>query len=261
MKLLFTILFLTSFNATAQSPSFEPLPIEERYKFTAPAYKEVLSDAPFRTGPHSESRVFATIPKGKTVKLTGRDVGFYRAIYEGSAGFVHFAFVDGDYKAFKAAKYPHGPQVFAIDYENEPDSIIIYGKVKFESPLKEDPLSSSKTIYSIPEGTVLKITKYNSAYWQAECEGHIGYLAKPYVMSTGKTPAETEQNAKPPVETISDTDYLTAKYGLSTSRTKTTKQSRTKPVVTQYYIRGPRGGCYYVTASGRKQYVDRSLCD
>jgi len=38
-----------------------------------------------------------------------------------------------------------------------------------------------------------------------------------------------------------------------------------KPKVIQekssYYIRGPRGGCYYLSASGRKQYVDRSLCN
>lgn len=27
------------------------------------------------------------------------------------------------------------------------------------------------------------------------------------------------------------------------------------------YIRGPRGGCYYINSSGRKVYVDRSLCD
>lgn len=26
------------------------------------------------------------------------------------------------------------------------------------------------------------------------------------------------------------------------------------------YYRGPRGGCYYLTGSGRKQYVDRSMC-
>lgn len=26
------------------------------------------------------------------------------------------------------------------------------------------------------------------------------------------------------------------------------------------YYRGPRGGCYYITGSGRKQYVDRSMC-
>jgi uncharacterized protein YraI len=27
------------------------------------------------------------------------------------------------------------------------------------------------------------------------------------------------------------------------------------------YMRGPRGGCYTYSASGRKRYVDRSLCD
>lgn len=27
------------------------------------------------------------------------------------------------------------------------------------------------------------------------------------------------------------------------------------------YIRGPRGGCYYLSGSGRKVYVDRSLCN
>jgi hypothetical protein len=27
------------------------------------------------------------------------------------------------------------------------------------------------------------------------------------------------------------------------------------------YIRGPRGGCYYLSASGRKIYVDRGLCN
>jgi hypothetical protein len=27
------------------------------------------------------------------------------------------------------------------------------------------------------------------------------------------------------------------------------------------FIRGPRGGCYYYSSSGRKVYVDRSLCN
>jgi hypothetical protein len=26
------------------------------------------------------------------------------------------------------------------------------------------------------------------------------------------------------------------------------------------YIKGPKGGCYYVSESGRKEYVDRSVC-
>lgn len=27
------------------------------------------------------------------------------------------------------------------------------------------------------------------------------------------------------------------------------------------YITGPRGGCYYINSSGKKTYVDRSLCN
>jgi len=27
------------------------------------------------------------------------------------------------------------------------------------------------------------------------------------------------------------------------------------------FIRGPRGGCYTIGSTGRKRYVDRSLCD
>jgi hypothetical protein len=27
------------------------------------------------------------------------------------------------------------------------------------------------------------------------------------------------------------------------------------------FIRGPRGGCYTLSSSGRKRYVDRSLCN
>ncbi len=37
------------------------------------------------------------------------------------------------------------------------------------------------------------------------------------------------------------------------------KQSR-KATKTKY-IRGPRGGCYYINGNGNKTYVDRSLCN
>lgn len=36
--------------------------------------------------------------------------------------------------------------------------------------------------------------------------------------------------------------------------------ANTRPPVSQYH-RGPRGGCYTITASGNKRYVDRSLCN
>lgn len=30
--------------------------------------------------------------------------------------------------------------------------------------------------------------------------------------------------------------------------------------IARKYIRGPRGGCYYINRNGNKTYVDRSLC-
>ncbi|MDC7683853.1 hypothetical protein PQU92_11230 [Asticcacaulis sp. BYS171W] len=33
-----------------------------------------------------------------------------------------------------------------------------------------------------------------------------------------------------------------------------------KPKTPQKYIRGKRGGCYYINKNGNKTYVDRSLC-
>lgn len=39
------------------------------------------------------------------------------------------------------------------------------------------------------------------------------------------------------------------------------KYSRRKASSSREYIRGPRGGCYYINSNGNKTYVDRSMCD
>ncbi|WP_293887492.1 MULTISPECIES: DUF3157 family protein [unclassified Sphingobacterium] len=43
----------------------------------------------------------------------------------------------------------------------------------------------------------------------------------------------------------------------SSRRTNTSKSSSS----TRSYIRGPRGGCYYINSNGNKTYVDRSMCN
>ncbi|MGH9846207.1 MAG: hypothetical protein ACREEM_46490, partial [Blastocatellia bacterium] len=43
-----------------------------------------------------------------------------------------------------------------------------------------------------------------------------------------------------------------------TRPTYSRKSSRARSYRT--YIRGPRGGCYYINGNGNKTYVDRSLC-
>lgn len=41
------------------------------------------------------------------------------------------------------------------------------------------------------------------------------------------------------------------------TRKQSRQKSRLRPL---FYIRGPRGGCYYITSGGNKRYVNRSLC-
>lgn len=49
---------------------------------------------------------------------------------------------------------------------------------------------------------------------------------------------------------------------VTTSKKKVKKkQNSTKKNNGRVYIRGPRGGCYYINSNGNKTYVDRSLCN
>ncbi len=54
----------------------------------------------------------------------------------------------------------------------------------------------------------------------------------------------------------------TAKSKESDTRSTTpVKKNSTTAQSHRRYIRGPRGGCYYINKNGNKTYVDRSLCN
>lgn len=75
-------------------------------------------------------------------------------------------------------------------------------------------------------------------------------LGKLYIEQIGNSPNE-----------IKDAKAEKTIQELSRQSDELTKESRR--IVRLYsscYIRGTRGGCYYLTGSGRKQYVVRSLC-
>lgn len=57
-----------------------------------------------------------------------------------------------------------------------------------------------------------------------------------------------------------DTEATSRPAAESTRKKEPTVASVDKNRNGRTYITGPRGGCYYVTASGRKQYVDHSMC-
>jgi Protein of unknown function (DUF4236) len=68
-----------------------------------------------------------------------------------------------------------------------------------------------------------------------------------YKPATDTTPLIVGENTQRPRRSLSDTALLNNSSSRSTSG--------------HGYIRGPRGGCYYLSGSGRKVYVDRSLCN
>ncbi|OJV54167.1 MAG: hypothetical protein BGO31_12490 [Bacteroidetes bacterium 43-16] len=59
--------------------------------------------------------------------------------------------------------------------------------------------------------------------------------------------------------TVNSLKSNTSKSNASSSG-RSTARSTTRSKSSQY-IRGPRGGCYYINGNGNKTYVDRSLCN
>lgn len=83
------------------------------------------------------------------------------------------------------------------------------------------------------------------------------------------TSANESENKSKPIEKTSPTTVQPAsqsslKSSSTTSASPTTYQSSaTKPAsaTQRRYYTGSRGGCYYLSASGKKVYVDRSYCN
>jgi len=264
MKQLLTFLLLLPIYVQAQ------ILANQKFKFAVPVNRLTISDALFKESPSSNSQTLFYLPEGTSLKLIGLYDGSYRAQYKDYLGFVHFVFIDGDYDTFAAKRFlADGPRNF-YDYENEPNDIVLFAKIEYKAPLRVDPSNNADTLLVIPEGAVMKVTHFKKDYWKTEVDGKVGYLAKNLVLRTAKT-HQAAANPKPgdyaprtTKELFAESDAIVResnKILKEANRVSSTKSISYRTSSSKYYIRGPRGGCYYVTASGRKQYVDRSLCN
>ncbi len=102
-----------------------------------------------------------------------------------------------------------------------------------------------------PKGGCYEVTKDGKkAVKRALCDS----ASVPQAKSTDVTPMpgshpQTQPNTKEALTSPSVTQASTA----ANRSPQKTKDGKT-------YITGSKGGCYYVTASGKKQYVDHSMC-
>lgn len=108
--------------------------------------------------------------------------------------------------------------------------------------LRGTPNAGGKVVDTLSEGAILEVLQQKGVWFLVQSTDFVGWVHGDTIKYVG---AET------------DTNYLPSYSTPRLSKPRTVRQ----PTSTGNYIRGPRGGCYYINRNGNKTYVDRSLCN
>ncbi|HKO44863.1 MAG TPA: SH3 domain-containing protein [Pyrinomonadaceae bacterium] len=126
-----------------------------------------------------------------------------------------------------------------------------YARVISENAnLRDMPNVTSTSILEVPEETLVKILDEKLPWYVVRIGNRVGWMhgdTLEFVITSTPAPRLSEQTITP--------DYTPKP--LPPSGGYTPRSNDANP----HYIRGPRGGCYYISSSGRKVYVDRSMCN
>ena len=144
--------------------------------------------------------------------------------------------------------------------------------------LREKPAATSKVIGRIYVGSYVKVTGYSdgSNFVKISLQDIDGFvdaaelvddISKITVAGADIKSYESRQYYKylpnydyvPTAVAAVETDEAPAVYSAPKTKTTTTKKQTVSS--SRNYIRGPRGGCYYINSGGNKVYVDRGLCN
>ena len=107
------------------------------------------------------------------------------------------------------------------------------------------PSASSELVELITPGPEVKIVDSSISYYhKIEYKGKTGYISKSMWTKYLNGTLSSSGGSSSEVNSL--------KSSTPSSRPKSTGRS---------YIRGPKGGCYYINSNGNKTYVDRSLCN
>jgi len=113
--------------------------------------------------------------------------------------------------------------------------------------LRQTPSTTGLAEQEVPEGTTVKVLDEKSPWYIVRIGDRVGWMHEENLHFTdGAAPSAGSAPEPVRVDTPSET------YS---------PPPPTRPTTDRTYIRGPRGGCYYISSSGSKVYVDRSLCN
>lgn len=107
--------------------------------------------------------------------------------------------------------------------------------------LRDTPSTTGLAKDEVAEGVIVRVLDEKLPWYVVRIGDKVGWMhGATLVFIDDATSAPEPVRLRKPVETYSQPARSNADRG---------------------YIRGPRGGCYYFSGSGRKVYVDRSLCN
>lgn len=115
--------------------------------------------------------------------------------------------------------------------------------IKENANLRGTASERGKVVDVLPQNTVLEVLQQRGAWFLVQSNDYVGWVHG----NTIRIASSTSGSDYTPVRTVTPRPSPAyVEIPRSSSRS---------------YIRGPRGGCYYINSSGRKSYVDRSLCN
>ncbi|WP_462248112.1 SH3 domain-containing protein [Ekhidna sp.] len=140
--------------------------------------------------------------------------------------------------------------------KSELDSIMknstqVQSSKSIEGKLRAGVNPQSRVLLTIPKNSSIQLLGYSNGYFQVIYQSKKGYLNELYVASS----EEVDKFKK----AHSESNY---KFDLQTpNNSNSTLRNHNKKSLSRTYHRGPRGGCYYYSKTGKKVYVDRNLCN
>lgn len=111
--------------------------------------------------------------------------------------------------------------------------------------LRAEPTVNSDIILTVPDGALVKSFLTKGQWHNVTYGARIGWIRGDYLAKQKSVQRDT-----PPAQPLP----------LLTTPVRPHAKQPARTLSSRGYIRGPRGGCYYLTGSGKKQYVDRGLC-
>jgi hypothetical protein len=127
--------------------------------------------------------------------------------------------------------------------------------------LRGTPTLKGKVIETVSKDTSLEIIKQRGVWFLVQSPEFVGWVYRESIKLNSPLTVETVDDRFGLPEPQDTRPVYTQPKNVPTTVPESTPAVSAPSKRSSSYIRGPRGGCYYINSSGKKTYVDRSLCN